>query len=82
MMWAATASGPISIVIPDSVRVFPLQPHITDRSDQWSLLNGSKIGDGHQYVVDTTIVMALAAILVANSHLERFYAYHWPAGDG
>jgi peptidoglycan/LPS O-acetylase OafA/YrhL len=32
--------------------------------------------------LDTTLVMALAALLVANSHLERFYHYHWLAGDG
>jgi peptidoglycan/LPS O-acetylase OafA/YrhL len=32
--------------------------------------------------LDTTLLMALAAILVANSHLERFYPYHWLAGDG
>src|SRR5690242_5605616 len=32
--------------------------------------------------VDTTLLMAVAALLVANSHLELFYPRAWLAGDG
>lgn len=32
--------------------------------------------------IDTKLLMALAAILVANSHLEQFYPRAWLAGDG
>ena len=31
---------------------------------------------------DTTLLRALAALLVTNSHLEHFYPYAWLAGDG
>lgn len=33
-------------------------------------------------VLDTTLLMALAAVLIANSHLEAFYPRPWLAGDG
>src|SRR5689334_7074479 len=33
-------------------------------------------------VLDTTLLMALAALLIANSHLEAFYPRPWLAGDG
>ena len=35
-----------------------------------------------EYAEDTTLVRAMAAVLVANSHLERFYPRPWLAGDG
>ena len=31
---------------------------------------------------NTTAPMAIAAVLIANSHLERFYPHPWVAGDG
>ena len=31
---------------------------------------------------DTTLMRALGALLVANSHLEHFYPFAWLAGDG
>jgi peptidoglycan/LPS O-acetylase OafA/YrhL len=31
---------------------------------------------------DTTFMMAAAALLICNSHLEHFYTYSWMAGDG
>ena len=33
-------------------------------------------------VDDTALIKALAAILVANSHVEHFYPHAWMAGDG
>jgi peptidoglycan/LPS O-acetylase OafA/YrhL len=32
--------------------------------------------------LDTTLLKAIAALLVANSHLEHFYPHAWMAGDG
>lgn len=46
-------------------------------------MNTAPAGSTHSSrLLDTTLVMAVAAILVANSHLESFYPHAWMAGDG
>jgi peptidoglycan/LPS O-acetylase OafA/YrhL len=38
----------------------------------------SQMGSG----IDTTLMLALAAWIIVNSHLEQFYPYRWLAADG
>ena len=47
-------------------------------------MNATRSGDLDQAGrdLDTTLLKAIAALLVANSHLEHFYPAAWMAGDG